>query len=1074
MFTNIFKKEKMTMSQLGKVNLGIVNSFNNIKAKAKNVLNNLTTENASEEEELVVQVYENERFNRISGWSSNNLLVDDCKRYLCSAGESNEFPSPPLMHGFEYTGEWIIDYEVENSRNGWIYAASFEDMGNNNIDVLTDSSNLSTSSVRRRRWIRAVKEITGDDASDTNLEQESNDLDVGADVEFTVDSDDERNTEESDSFTVASNPNLSGANNQTIDSDMFSLFNFAKKNGSYDTDTSPFYLHDSGLVAIGKQISLIEAFCKKDEEHAEQEWKKTEKPQLESQIKELEKSCANLNSRIEKEIHAGLEHINMLERDVKAHQEVLETVKKRYYFPNSSIVVGQGGVYAGLDDIWLEHASGHFEVELVPCKDRPQIKVILTSGNISDGEKGVSIRLKAEGFKLAGDKGKGIPKLSMSSIKLTLVLVANILIDYDHKLSKWVTSSKNFSIKIISFKGPYGTSKSIMGAILSVITPTLRTQILKNLPHELGQLLRTLPSPFCIRGDFHVSGIELNLISATFASTPAVLRMLNLSRNKIHLFKFLQKSMDRSATSFLNSISDILAYNRISKRHSRHWETIFVLWQQAAKIYSSKLIELAQSFVDEKSSKIDTDELHIDFETFIGACKLINRKKLTTIFKLQHMDGQASVNQLLRHAHQFLHRIATESVATASTAQKARMMMTLERIQTNYLYGLDAVKLISKNIDFAHVKIAAALHAGPNGVMEMNISDIFAQAPILLDINIQKDKQVGHTSLIPFIISLKPQESGTVFIEVDQIVSDHQMKEEMSKDATIAHSPSNPRPYSPINPLQMNVKQLISIVLTSPHISVIVDNAATFKPGTELVTLKVGPRQNGWVPFGHDTIETSASKSSTSGEEPSKVENERSKSPVLMAMGCPVYVQTAPHIKFLAQIPSAEVNINLYNLTKFISSHFTDIAAFKSYLELLFGGEFFEEQLIVGQIVLDRISKYILNPGLDLEINIDGKIVALGNEIMVRLETPQYIVNLLEGLYDTPNHNKNVNKNIFHHHFTHKVGENNTPNLGSIPCVLELKAELNLMDLLDDSLAIENSIKSAIESSLKKAENDDT
>lgn len=1061
----------MTMTQLSKVNLGIVTSFNNIKEKAKNALSNLTSESTSEGEELVVQVYENERFTRINGWSSNNLLVDDCKRYVCCSGEFNEFPTPPLSQGYEFFGEWIIDYGVENSRNGWIYAASFEDMDNNAIDVLTDSNNLSTSSVRRRRWIRTVKESTGDDINYTN--RETNELDVGADVEFTVDSDEERHTEESDSFTATSNPSLSGANNQNIESDVFSLFNFAKKNGSYDTDTTPFFLHDSGLIAIGKQISLIEAFCKKDEEHAEQEWKKTEKPQLESQIKELEKSCANLNSRIEKEIRIGLEHINALERDVKAHQEVLESVKKRFYFPNSSIVVGQGGVYAGLDDVWLEHASGHFEIELVPCKDKPQIKVVLTSGNISEGEKGVSIRLKAEGFKLAGDKGKGIPKLSMSSIKLTLVLVANILIDYDHKLSKWVTNSKNFSIKLVSFKGPYGTSKSIMGAILSIITPTLRTQMLKNLPHELGQLLRTLPSPFCIRGDFHVSGIELNLISAPFASTPAVLRLVNISRNQVHLFKYLQKSMDRPATSILNSISDILAYYRISKRHSRHWETIFVLWQQAAKIYSTKLIDAAYSLIDEMHSNVDISELNVDFETFISACKLINRKKLRTIFKLQHMDGQASVNQMLRHANQFLHRVATESVATASAAQKARMLMTLERIQTNYLYGLDAIKIISKNIDFAHVKIAAALHAGPNGVLEINVSDVFAQAPVMLDVNIQKDKQVGHTSLIPFIVSLKPQESGTVFIEVDQVIPGSQMKDDTPKEVNNLLSPSNPRLYSPLNPSQMSLKQLVSVVLTSPHISMIVDNASTFKPGTELFTLKVGPKDKGWMPFGHDTVETVINKSLSTREEQVKVDDERSKSPALMAMGCPVFIQTAPHIKFLAQIPSAEVNINLHNLTKFLISHFTDIAALKSYLELLFGGEFFEEQLVVGQIVLDRISKYILNPGLDLEVNIDGKIVALANEIMVRLETPQYIVNLIEGLYDAPNHNKYV----FHNHFTHKPNEkvaanNSVPYLGSIPCVLELKAELNLMDLLDDSLAIESSIKSAIESSLKKVEID--
>jgi hypothetical protein len=42
---------------------------------------------------------------------------------------------------------------------------------------------------------------------------------------------------------------------------------------------------------------------------------------------------------------------------VKPFEETLEAAKKKLYFPHSAITVGQGGVYAGLDDVWLEEAS---------------------------------------------------------------------------------------------------------------------------------------------------------------------------------------------------------------------------------------------------------------------------------------------------------------------------------------------------------------------------------------------------------------------------------------------------------------------------------------------------------------------------------------------------------------------------------------------------------------------------------------------------------------------------------------------------------------------------------------------
>ena len=107
----------------------------------------------------------------------------------------------------------------------------------------------------------------------------------------------------------------------------------------------------------------------------------------------------------------------------------------------------KGGIFAGLDDLWLEVASGCFSLEMIPCchkhENKPIIQIML-SGNKADlignneGERddGMSIRLKVEGFKLAGDKGKRVPKLKLQSVSVTMVLRVSITLEFDASVNK--------------------------------------------------------------------------------------------------------------------------------------------------------------------------------------------------------------------------------------------------------------------------------------------------------------------------------------------------------------------------------------------------------------------------------------------------------------------------------------------------------------------------------------------------------------------------------------------------------------------------------------------------------------
>jgi hypothetical protein len=54
----------------------------------------------------------------------------------------------------------------------------------------------------------------------------------------------------------------------------------------------------------------------------------------------------------------------------------------------------------------------------------------------------------------------------------------------------------------------------------------------------------------------------------------------------------------------------------------------------------------------------------------------------------------------------------------------------------------------------------------------------------------------------------------------------------------------------------------------------------------------------------------------------------------------------------------------------------------------VFKVEFPDEQLEMGKLILDKFAKYLLVPGLELDFNLNTKVVATGNDILVSLETP--------------------------------------------------------------------------------------
>jgi hypothetical protein len=171
-----------------------------------------------------------------------------------------------------------------------------------------------------------------------------------------------------------------------------------------------------------------------------------------------------------------------------------------------------------------------------------------------------------------------VPKLRFDLIKVTIAFTVSLLLSYDKKNSKWIADQKNFRISILSFKGPYGLNKSIVSMVMSFVTPTIRKLLLQHLPYELGLLIRTFPSPFSLRGEFAIRGVDLNLTSQEWHKSPTLAKLTGYSTTQLEMFQWLQRAMERS--TIMKTSGELMQYIKQFSKNKGIWLQIVNLWSQ--------------------------------------------------------------------------------------------------------------------------------------------------------------------------------------------------------------------------------------------------------------------------------------------------------------------------------------------------------------------------------------------------------------------------------------------------------------------------------------------------------------
>lgn len=86
---------------------------------------------------------------------------------------------------------------------------------------------------------------------------------------------------------------------------------------------------------------------------------------------------------------------------------------------------------------------------------------------------------------MKGEKKSGIPTIKLDSAKLTMKIIIILGAVYDVKTNIW-KASDNFSINLVSFRGPLGLGRRVVYSVIKRVMPGLKDKIIKEIPVELG------------------------------------------------------------------------------------------------------------------------------------------------------------------------------------------------------------------------------------------------------------------------------------------------------------------------------------------------------------------------------------------------------------------------------------------------------------------------------------------------------------------------------------------------------------------------------------------------------------
>ena len=138
----------------------------------------------------------------------------------------------------------------------------------------------------------------------------------------------------------------------------------------------------------------------------------------------------------------------------------------------------------------------------------------------------------------------------------------------------------------------------------------------------------------------------------------------------------------------------------------------------------------------------------------------ILRNPLSIQFALHSCECQVSLRSVLENVIDFFVRWRTNN------AGKNEMVHIIRKLKDSLVLMGSLLGLVSQNLDFADLKVALKLMAGPKGLLHINCKDIIAQVPLAVVMPLPGEIGLGFAAPVPHIFFIRSQADGVIAIEM--------------------------------------------------------------------------------------------------------------------------------------------------------------------------------------------------------------------------------------------------------------------------------------------------------------------
>ena len=649
----------------------------------------------------------------------------------------------------------------------------------------------------------------------------------------------------------------------------------------------------------------------------------------------------------------------------------------KLYFPDSVHRLTSGGIYFAVDDFWLENINGKFDLELLPAmgSDVGQLVFVLSG---QQDQPGVSGKFHMTNFKLKGDSLL-VPSLNFDDMDVEVVFTVTIVLSFNSTLQKWIIKEDDFKIDILEFEGPFGLTKGVISAILSIVTPLVKRQVLKELPVEFGAFIVVLPCPLQVNGTFQADGQPYwdEVISPLVTSTNICSLMQQTPSEVLH-FQAIQKSMQRRETDtaaaattpgkLLTTLNELIGYHRTFQKTSC-WPMMAELWQDAALAYYARTCKFEPSdTADDPSEQAFPSCLSMDkiFEGVARATKMPVGVHVDVLM----VEGQYGIKNMIEQSNLFAKRMIQEMSKTQK--DKIEKLTTaehqlLESMQKMVLKNTDVFEFLLQRVDFMQGKSSVHVESGPAAELTGTFDSLSGQFPVALWTALPANKIIGGNIIVPTLTKLHTSKEGVLSFKFFELAS-LEMLEKCNLHKWFQDDLPEEAALSAVELAELNIHR--------PLFSFIMDEPVAMQPGAALFTVQVGPQEQDWVPDG-------------ATKQPEGARREKYLADIKpLGEACPILVQTSQQIKMLGKVPKVTTSVHLAALVKFLNHHFDDLDVLLDVISLTSGAkrETCMQYINFTKIVLGILTKYILKPGLELYVNMSTRVVANAMDIIVCLE----------------------------------------------------------------------------------------